>query len=290
MRKKIWLWALFFSLLSPVVAQQDSQDSLVLIRAPWQCDTIGDMVLKTIQFCQQEYFHSNQYIAVLEIPATANLHLQLGYEPKRTKTSVIAERHHALAAINGSFFDMEKHSPICHLRISGTELGENTPGKDTVNRKYYQYGTLVFDDKEVRIFHTDSARKWEYGLPYRNIMTAGPLLIYQGREQPMRNDLSFVSRRHNRTAIGLRTDGTILLFVVDGRTKSSEGMSLDELTATMRWLGCYDALNLDGGGSTTLYLQGAPHHGIVNHPSDNLLFDHKGERAVSNILMVVADS
>ena len=64
-------------------------------------------------------------------------------------------------------------------------------------------------------------------------------------------------------------------------------MSLDELIATLRWLGCTDALNLDGGGSSTLYLKDYPNGGIINHPTDNGLFDHKGERAVSNSILVV---
>ena len=103
----------------------------------------------------------------------------------------------------------------------------------------------------------------------------------------MRNDLSFVNSRHNHSAIGIKPDSTILLFTVDGRTKQSEGMTLDELIATLRWLSCQDALNLDGGGSTTMYVKGQPYNGIVNYPSDNLRFDHSGERAVSNVLMVV---
>ncbi len=284
MKSKIVLCLLSLLLIWNLSAQKDS---ITLVSAPWKCDTLHGMVLKTVHFTQNDYFQSNQCLSVLEIPATSALILRLGYEPQRTKTSTMAARHHAVAAVNGSFFDMERHNPICHLRIDGQELGINTPGKDTVNRKYYQYGTLVFNRDDVRILRTDSARLWERTLPDSNIMTAGPLLIYRGEDQPMRNDLAFVNKRHNRTAVGIKKDGTILLFVVDGRTKQSAGMTLDELTATLRWLGCHNALNLDGGGSTTLYIKDYPNNGIVNYPSDNGRFDHAGERAVSNILMVV---
>ena len=275
---------LFFLISGRLSAQNDS---IILSNAHWNADTIYGMVLKTVHFSQQEYFHSNQYICILELSPSSGLSLQLGHTPRRTKTSETAKEHDALAAVNGSFFDMDRHNPICYLRINGEEVGINTPGADTVNRKYYQYGTLVFDSTDIRIVHTDSARLWERTLPDRNIMTAGPLLIYKGQNQPMRNDLSFVNSRHNRTAVGIKADGTILLFTVDGRTKQSEGMTLDELIATLRWLGCQDALNLDGGGSTTMYVKGQPYNGIVNYPSDNLRFDHHGERAVSNVLMVV---
>ncbi|MBR4786520.1 MAG: phosphodiester glycosidase family protein [Bacteroidales bacterium] len=262
------------------------RDSIQLVQALWSHDTVSGIVLKTIHFQHQEYFNSNQFIAFLEIPGDSPHGIGFAYDSVRTKTSVLAERQNAIAAINGSFFDMDKHNPICHLRIDSIDIGCNEPGKDTVNRKYYQYGTLVLRDGQPIILHTDSNRLWERQLPYRDIMTAGPLLIWNGQNQPMRNDLSFVNKRHNRSAIGIRPDGTVLLLVVDGRTRESAGMSLDELIKTLRWLGCRDALNLDGGGSTTLYVKGKAHGGIVNHPSDNIRFDHAGERTVSNIIIV----
>jgi exopolysaccharide biosynthesis protein len=103
---------------------------------------------------------------------------------------------------------------------------------------------------------------------------------------PLRNDRTFVTQRHNRTAIGIRDDGTVLLVTIDGRTRQSEGLSLPDLTRLMRYLGCRDALNLDGGGSTTMYVEGHPNDGIVNHPSDNGRYDSGGERGVSNCIVV----
>ncbi len=263
-----------------------SPDSVVLASASWQTDTLDGMLLRRVRFSGHEYFGSNQYIAVLEVSPDAGLAMALAWEPVRTRTSVMAIKHGALAAVNGSFFDMKKHNPICHLRIGGEEIAVNEPGKDTVNRKYYQYGTIVLDSGKVCILHTDSARLWERTLSAPDIMTAGPLLICQGKRLPMRNDLSFVSKRHNRTALGIKADGTLLLLTADGRTREAEGLSLDELTLTLQWLGCRDAINLDGGGSTTMYVKDFPHGGVVNHPSDNGRFDHQGERGVSNILMI----
>ena len=283
MIKNRFLTTLFLLYASLACAQIDS---LMLVNAPWQVDSIEGMALKTMHFTQHEYFQSNQFIAILEIPPQSGHSLKLAAKTTRTKTSSIAKQHQAVAAINGSFFDMDKHYPVCFLRIDGHIIGENTPGKDTVNRKYYQYGTLLINGDSVRIARTESARVWEHSLPDSNIMTAGPLLLYHGNKQDVRQDRTFVSNRHNRTAIGIRPDGTILLFVVDGRAKESEGLTIDELTKTMKWLGCTDALNMDGGGSTTLYIQNYPNDGIVNHPSDNGRFDHSGERGVSNVILV----
>ena len=63
-------------------------------------------------------------------------------------------------------------------------------------------------------------------------------------------------------------------------------MSMAELAKLARWLKAKDAINLDGGGSTTLWLSGQPGNGVVNYPSDNKQWDHAGERKVANVLLV----
>jgi phosphodiester glycosidase len=88
----------------------------------------------------------------------------------------------------------------------------------------------------------------------------------------------FSVTRHPRTAVGFSRDSARLYLVtVDGRSESSSGMSLAELASLMQSLGAFQALNLDGGGSTTLVLRGR----LANHPSDST-----GERAVGNALLI----
>ena len=85
--------------------------------------------------------------------------------------------------------------------------------------------------------------------------------------------------RHPRTAIGFSRDSTTLYLVtVDGRSEDSGGMTLGELARMMRRLGAWQAMNFDGGGSTTMVIDGR----VVNKPSDP-----GGERAVGNALMIV---
>lgn len=287
MKKHTILTLTLFALALCLHAQRDS---LAFATGPWQTDTLDGMVLKQCRFEGQRLFASNQQIFVLEIPDTAHYTLAFAHEPRRTKTSEMSRKHEAVAAVNGSFFDMDKHFPICYLRIDSVNIGENTPGKDTVNRKYYQYGTLCLLGDSVLILKTDSSRRWEEALPYPDIMTAGPLLIWHDTLQYMRDDRTFVTNRHNRTAVGIREDGTVLLFVADGRFKQAEGLSLTELQQILRWLGCRDALNLDGGGSTTLFLNIGDYHSVVNCPSDNGRFDHDGERGVSNAVLILKKS
>jgi hypothetical protein len=85
---------------------------------------------------------------------------------------------------------------------------------------------------------------------------------------------TFVAARQPRTLAGVRTDGTVLLVTVDGRRPGwSAGMTLHEAARLMQSLGARDALNLDGGGSSTMTVLGE----VVNRPSDRA-----GERAVSD--------
>ncbi len=85
--------------------------------------------------------------------------------------------------------------------------------------------------------------------------------------------------RNPRTAVGVTADGTLLLVTVDGRRKTSVGMTLDELGVLFEYLDATWALNLDGGGSTTMVVQGD----ILNRPSDG------NERAVGSSLLVLPD-
>ncbi len=86
--------------------------------------------------------------------------------------------------------------------------------------------------------------------------------------------------RHPRSAIGFSRDSsTLILMTVDGRQASSAGVTITELAALMRAQGAWDALNFDGGGSTTLVVRGR----VVNSPSDPA-----GERAVGNAVLVVS--
>jgi hypothetical protein len=97
----------------------------------------------------------------------------------------------------------------------------------------------------------------------------------------------FANGRHPRTAVGIARDGRrLLLVVVDGRQKPySDGMTLRELADVMRSLGARDAINLDGGGSTTLVYGEPGTPGtlrIANRPSDPA-----GERPVGDALAIV---
>ncbi|MBR4506405.1 MAG: phosphodiester glycosidase family protein [Bacteroidales bacterium] len=287
--KYITTLLLTLTLALTACAQVDyTNDSLRIVNAEWSTDTLDGFTLKRYHFGTGELFCSAQHLFVIEIPADSPRRLAFVCDTVRTEVSTLAQRSNALAAVNGSFFDMDMGNPICFLRIDGVTMGQNTPGKeDSVNRKYYQYATLALADGRPRFVCPDSNRLWENNMTDSNIMTAGPMLIREGKALPQRDDRTFVTHRHNRTALGCKADGSVLLLVADGRFKNqAEGLSLPELERIMLWMGCTDAINLDGGGSSTMYVQGRPNDGIVNYPSDNRRHDHEGQRPVSNAIVI----
>lgn len=125
--------------------------------------------------------------------------------------------------------------------------------------------------------------KIEGSLDYANAKWAvagGPTLLSAGRQVVSigaeRFQENFVTTRHPRTGIGITPEGEILFVVVDGRSNLSVGLTLPEFASLFRELGCTEAINLDGGGSSTLYVAGS----VLNRPSDG------AERKVANALLL----
>ena len=120
----------------------------------------------------------------------------------------------------------------------------------------------------------------------KNLATAntaiggGPLLVHNGKLEhwpEVKGTNSPALPRHPRTAIGFNSK-FFYLVEVDGRQKDlSVGMTFPELADLMKALGCTEAMNLDGGGSSTFWLNGK----VLNSPSD------KHERSLANGLIIV---
>ncbi|MEP6902686.1 MAG: phosphodiester glycosidase family protein [Actinomycetota bacterium] len=145
--------------------------------------------------------------------------------------------------------------------------------------------SMLDDEKEIR---EEAARRkplatidLEVFKKIEDITNGVPQLIKDGKieitwEQE-KSSKSFVETKHPRTAVAKLKDGKFLMVTVDGRSESSGGIGLEDLARVLLELGATDAMNLDGGGSSTMFLGGK----IVNHPSDK-----EGERKVSDAILV----
>lgn len=263
------LWAITLK------SHAQNQDSILFTHTKWNTQAIK----KGISWKQaniQGLFNSRQDINIIEIDLKKHrkkIRLAALHD-SREKTSALAQQNHAIVAINGGFFDMKNGGAVDFIKVADQVI--NT----TLNKSGRANAYFAFDGKKIKI-EADSTLIGQYP----NILLSGPLLLKDGDPFYLPKN-AFNDNRHPRTAIGLKGNRLILL-TVDGRNALSEGLNLHELRDIFRWYGCKDAMNLDGGGSTTMYIKGRPDNGIVNHPSDNKLFDHFGERAVSNIIYII---
>jgi len=101
----------------------------------------------------------------------------------------------------------------------------------------------------------------------KHIISGGPYLVKDGDVyvDMTAEKLGSIGGRNPRSAIGYTSDNNLVLVAVDGREGSSIGMTLMELAGFMKSIGCTNAMNLDGGGSTVMYVKGK----VVNNPAQS---------------------
>lgn len=212
--------------------------------------------------------------------------LMLVYDPSRIKvgysknfpnsgetTSSIAKRNGAIAAINaGGFMD------VGWTGTGGAPMGYIIhDGKVVVNQKSntIKQDSAAFTD-QMLIVGKHSVNQLVNEYKVKEGVSFGPPLIVNGSKTIKRGDGGWGIAP--RTAIGQRADGTVILLVIDGRRAGSLGATLRDVQDIFLKYNAKNAVNLDGGSSTTMYFNGK----IINKPTDGL-----GERAVASVFMVV---
>jgi len=207
------------------------------------------------------------------------------YDPKKNvKTSTQASEAGALAAVNAGFFNIKDGGSATYIKVNGMVVDSDTASK--WKRLANMNGSVVIDTEgNVHIMKVMDNSFYDSGSEYRDVLITGPLLVHD-KAKAILPQTSLVIARHPRSSIGTKGKHKIILLTLDGRTIQASGMTLIQLADLMHLLKCTDAVNLDGGGSTTMFISGKPYNGVVNMPCDNKKFDHEGERAVSNLIIV----
>jgi exopolysaccharide biosynthesis protein len=207
--------------------------------------------------------------------------------PARETVPEIAARKRAIAAINAGFFALADGRPAGLLKVDGQLLGGTTRPRGAVAFRERRGRTLLLFDR-VTVDRQNGRFRTMLGSPARDwtrvdaAVGGAGLLMLDGRPitdwSAEKLAAGFDTTRHPRTMIG--DDGaSVWLVTVDGRQPAlSLGMSFMELQGLAQRLGLRSALNLDGGGSTTMVVRDA----IVNHPSDS-----DGARKVSDAIVVL---
>ena len=224
-------------------------------------------------------------------PLLARIEVALAEDrsPARETVVSIAQRRRAIAAVNSGFFALADGAPQSILKSGGRLFGGTSRARGAVavmpdGRSLLFDRVTVNSKAAVPAYRTRlGSRPADWAAAPFAVSGAG-LLLLDGREMTEWTDeviaASFETTRHPRTMIGTDRDGAIWLVTVDGRQPwLSLGMTFAELKRLARRLGLQSALNLDGGGSTTMVVQ---ERWVVNHPSDPT-----GPRPVSDAIVVL---
>lgn len=227
------------------------------------------------------------------------------YSPKQFKTIIVqpekltrlsktAQSVNGDFGVNAGYWDVRIDQPSTFLKLNGKQIAVTADfEKERVD------GLVCVGKKKVVLDHCKAGEEAPYAKKYKNILAAGPVLIDEGKSvdhdaytngmvdnaggKPVGAFYTY-TQRHPRTAIGTDNKGNVYLVVVDGRSKgNAEGVTITELTKICAWLGMCDAINLDGGGSSSMWTL---EEGTVSYPCRNKKFDHEGERRVSSCVIV----
>ena len=203
-----------------------------------------------------------------------------------------AIKNNALVVINGGYFSKGKYS-MHHVGLLKTNGVLKEPASSSVIRDNIRYNINrgafgVFDDGKIDIgwasTKNDSIFIWVNPIKNRpgspgildykesaywkvfEALHAGPILINEGEINITSEQEVFfntpVDGVQPRSAIGYTVKGEIVIMVVDGRQVESRGVYLKELALLMSQFNCFEAINLDGGGSSALIVDGK----LVNSP------------------------
>lgn len=194
------------------------------------------------------------------------------------KVTAIAADNNAVFAINGDYYGFRSDGII----IRNGAIYRNKPAR---------VGLAIFDDGTMQIYDertTDAETLVSLGVV--NTLSFGPALIQNGVvETDFENtmiDTNFGNRTiddaNPRTGIGLISENHFVFIVADGRSKGySRGLTLNEFAEIFADLGCTEAYNIDGGGSSAMYFMGK----LVNNP-----LGRQKERGTSDILFIAGEN
>lgn len=219
--------------------------------------------------------------------------------------------------INGGYFNRETLQNLSMVMQKGVQLAFNQPSvkskmtdsfyyptraalgfsrskrpfiswvfTDTVNRYPMSFEVKPIKAKGINADPSfedlETLEHWQWWR-METAIGGGPVLVQKGKVFITANEeqlfVNSVKELHPRTAAGYTRNGKLILLVVEGRNKEATGASLEELAQLFVELKCKEAINLDGGGSSAMLINGK--HSI--HPSDK-----EGERPVPSVLMIKA--
>ena len=222
--------------------------------------------------------------------------------------SEIGSKSGATVIINGGYFTRGE-KPIRHIGLLKSKDSLYEPASNSVLREKLRYNinrgafAIRYDNyPEISWATTKDDSIFSWSFPFKNrpgkpvsvnysfsefwdvreAVHAGPIIIKNRRINVTSEQEVFfntpVDGVQPRTSIGYKKNGDLIMMVVDGRQVDSRGVYLKELAILMSQFDCQEALNLDGGGSSSLVVNGK----LINNP-----IGLKSEREVMSLIAVI---
>lgn len=254
-----------------------SGSSVSGISSTGTADTYSD---DNISIRLSEYTVSNTVVHVAEVKADSAEYLKTAFaqgaygKNVTSATSDISDSVNAILAINGDNYGAQEKGYV----IRNGKLYRSTAVSGREDLVIYKDGSFeIINESNVTAEQLIAKGAVQ-------TLSFGPALIENGKLSVDSDDEVGRAKASNpRTAIGIKSDGTYIFVVSDGRTDESEGLSLLQLAEFMGNLGAKTAYNLDGGGSSTMVFKG----NIVNTPTGGGIGNGSGsERKVSDIVYI----
>lgn len=249
-------------------------------------DTSHDRRLKPSEF----YERNNKPLAVVNCTF-------FSYETNRSLNAVIKDGK--LVAFNQENIAGRGKDTFTYRHALGSALGINKKREADIAWLYTdsswkfamasQYPIPPVKDSAKKMPYAYYFRSKEWGLEKWKMRTAvggGPVLLQNGEIKVTNNEeIKFANKaindKHPRTAMGYTKEGKLIILMIEGRSKIAGGATLTQMAQLFKELGCVEAINLDGGGSSCL---------LVNGKETIKVSDKEGQRAVPAVFLIQATS
>ena len=154
---------------------QSKADSIAIVSAQWVTTTTSDGIIHKRTMLPSLY-KGPQHINLIEIPSGLKMRFDIGVSKQMKPISQLASERQALAAINGSFYNMQKGNSVCYLQV-GKQVVDTTTTKEFRLRVT---GAIYTHKKKVRILPWSREIEKEYHKKKGTVLASGPLLLENG--------------------------------------------------------------------------------------------------------------
>lgn len=235
-----------------------------------------------------------QKVNVLEADlSNPSISFKFVYSGINKKVSEIAAARNALAVVNATYGAGQ--DGIVHIKVD--DIVERSIDSSVEGYTAWKHKAAVWYDGNSKFgfynYHANvSASKAAYEADeHRNLYSSAPLLIKNGSIINLDGFGGNSADRHPRTALAVTGSGRLLLITIDGRLSTAKGMTCPEMQSFLeRYFAPANAINMDGGGSTAMYVA---ENGIVNYPCDgtaddaeDVSRDHTAERSLPSFFVI----